>query len=134
MPDGRYKVTMDNCSVPPTKYVDISFYKHYYSVTTSVSPEGSGSVSPSSEAYVPCGEYRTFTAVPSVCSRFLRWSTGSTDPELRVLVDSDKSLVAYFEASPVDHRLLHGRSTGQLLFTQSGGNLLWAGCRGQAGT
>ena len=134
MSDGRYKVTMDDCSSSHTKYVDIYFYKYYYSVTTSVSPEGSGSVSPASESYVPCGEYRTFTAVPSACSRFLRWSTGSTDPELRVLVNSDKSLVAYFETLPIDHRLLYDRSTGQLLFTQYGGNLLWAGCRGQTGT
>lgn len=131
MSDGRYKVTMDDCSSYHTKYVYIYFYKYSYRVTTSVSPEGSGTVRPSSESNVPCGEYRTFTAVPATCSRFLRWSTGSTDPELRVLVNSNKSLVAYFEMLPLDHRLLHGRSTGQLLFTRSGGNLLWAGCHGQ---
>jgi hypothetical protein len=130
MPDRRYKVTMDDCSSYHTKYVYIYFYKYSYRVTTSVSPEGSGTVRPSSESNVPCGEYRTFTAVPATCSRFLRWSTGSTDPELRVLVNSNKSLVAYFEMLPLDHRLLHGRSTGQLLFTRSGGNLLWAGCHG----
>lgn len=130
MPNGLYKVTMDDCSSSHTKSVHIHFSKYYYSVTTSVSPKGSGSVSPS-WSNVLCGEYGTFTAVPSACYRFLRWSTGSTDPELRVLVTSDKSLVAYFEELPLDHHLLCGQSTGQLLFTQSGGNLLWAGCHGQ---
>ena len=136
MPDGRYKVTMDDCSQYHTKYVRIYLYRLRYRVTTSVSPEGSGSVIPpwEDEPYRRCGEYSTYTAVPAACYRFLRWSTGSTDPELTILVDSDKSLVAYFEALPIDHHLLHGRSTGQLLFTQHGGNLLWAGCRGQTGT
>lgn len=133
MPNGLYKVTMDDCSPSHTKYVRIYFSKYYYRVTTSVSPEGSGSVNPSS-AQVPCGEYGTFTADPAACYRFLRWSTGSTDPKLRILVTSDKSLVAYFEALPIDHRLLYDQSTGQLLFTQAGGNLLWAGCRRQDGT
>ena len=130
LPDGRYKITMDACSSSHTKSVTIYLYKHYYRITTSVSPEGGGTVTPSSASYVPCGEYRTLTAAPAECHRFLRWSTGSTDPEIRVLVDADKALTAYFQVLPVDDHLLCARDGHRLLFTRYGGNLLWAGCDG----
>jgi len=72
-----------------------------YNLSASVSPSGSGSISPSSGTY-EAGSAVTVTAQPSSDYVFDHWSgdASGTSPTMTITMDSDKSVTAYFTYSP----------------------------------
>ena len=95
-------VTGASSSVTITMDRDKSVTAHFtaqYALNTSVSPSGSGTVSPASDTYDE-GIVVTLTAKPASGYRFDHWSgaaTGTSSP-VTIIMDSDKSVVAHFKA------------------------------------
>ncbi len=84
------------------KSVVANFSKIGYSLTTSVSPSGSGSISPSNGTY-ESGSVVTLMALPSSGYEFDSWSgsVSGTSSSIKITMNSDKSVVANFmEVSP----------------------------------
>jgi uncharacterized repeat protein (TIGR02543 family) len=73
-----------------------------YTLSTSVSPSGAGSVSPSGGDY-ESGVQVTLTASPASGYTFDHWSgdASGTSATVVITMDSDKSITAYFEKVPV---------------------------------
>ena len=69
-----------------------------YTLTITVSPSGSGSVSPSGGTF-DAGTVVTFTAYPTSGWQFDHWSgdASGTSPSIVITMDSDKDATAYFE-------------------------------------
>jgi len=91
-------LTMDS-----NKNVIANFVSVQYSLSTAVSPAGSGSISPSSGSY-DSGTQVTLTAAPLSGWKFDRWS-GSDDNSANpttVTMSSDKNITAYFIAQDTD--------------------------------
>ncbi len=80
------------------KSVVANFSKISYSLTTSVSPSGSSSITPSSGRY-DCGESATLTASPA-SSRYVfdHWSgdVSGTSSMVTVTMNSNKNIIANF--------------------------------------
>jgi hypothetical protein len=77
-------------------------------LSTSVSPSGCGLVSPASGTYDK-GDSVTLTATATSGYKFDHWgeeASGSTNP-ITVTMDSDKSIVAYFTASPPEEEVTY---------------------------
>jgi chitodextrinase len=75
--------------------------KHQYTLNTSVSPSGSGTISPASGIY-DGGSEVTLKATPESGWSFVEWSgdtTGKTNP-ITITMDSDKSITARFSTPP----------------------------------
>jgi hypothetical protein len=72
-----------------------------YTLTTNVSPPGAGSVSPPGGNY-DSGMSVTLTATPASSYNFDHWggSATGTNPTTTLIMNSDKSVTAYFEAAP----------------------------------
>jgi uncharacterized repeat protein (TIGR02543 family) len=72
-----------------------------YTLTTNVSPPGAGSVSPPGGDY-DSGMSVTLTATPASGYTFDHWggSATGTNPTTTIIMNSDKSVTAYFEAAP----------------------------------
>jgi hypothetical protein len=72
-----------------------------YSLTTNVSPSGSGSVSPPSGQYEE-GTQITLTAAASSAYQFASWSgdISGTEPTITVTMNSNKRIVANFVGNP----------------------------------
>ncbi len=85
-------ITMDS-----DKSVVANFSKVPYSLTTSVSPSGSGSITPSSGSY-DCGESVTLTATPASCYRFDYWEGDAlgASSTITITMNSNKNVVANF--------------------------------------
>ncbi len=68
-----------------------------YSLTTSVSPLGSGTIIPSSGSY-DSGTQVTLTATPSAGYQFSLWSgdVSGNSPTVTITMDSNKSFIAHF--------------------------------------
>ena len=79
------------------KNVIANFEKIRYSLSTSVSPLESGSVSPTSGTY-EVGTQVTLTAIPASSYRFTSWSgdVSDTSPTITIEMDSDKNIIANF--------------------------------------
>jgi chitodextrinase len=72
-----------------------------YTLSTSVSPSGSGTISPASGIY-DGGTEVTLAAIPENGWSFVEWSgdtTGKTNP-ITITMDSDKSITARFSTPP----------------------------------
>ena len=79
----------------------VANFKTQYTLSTSVSPSGTGTVAPSSGTYND-GTEVALTATPAQGYVFDHWSgdaTGTSSP-ITVVMNSDKSIVAHFEALP----------------------------------
>jgi len=87
------KVTMNS-----DKLVTAYFVKTQYTLTTSVTPSGSGSVSPDSGTY-GSGDSVTLTATPASGFTFDHWDSddSGTSPSVTITMDSDKSIIAHFK-------------------------------------
>jgi uncharacterized repeat protein (TIGR02543 family) len=85
-------VTMDS-----NKSVTANFRVIQYTLATSVSPPGSGLVSPDGGIY-DIGSTVTLTATPAAGYEFVSWSgdVSSTEPEVTITMDADKSVTAGF--------------------------------------
>jgi len=72
--------------------------KPTYKLAESVSPPGSGEVSPDSASY-SSGESVTLTAKPSVGYEFAKWAgdASGTSPTITMTMDSDRNIIANFE-------------------------------------
>ena len=72
-----------------------------YTLTTSISPSGAGSVSPSGGEYEP-GKQVSLTATPASHYAFNYWSgnVSGTIKTITVIMDSDKSVIANFAITP----------------------------------
>jgi uncharacterized repeat protein (TIGR02543 family) len=72
-----------------------------YTLSASVSPSGTGSVSPSGGEYEP-GAQVTMTANPASGYTFDYWSgsASGTSASITITMDSDKSITAYFKKVP----------------------------------
>jgi uncharacterized repeat protein (TIGR02543 family) len=70
-----------------------------YTLTTSVSPSGTGSISPAGGQY-DSGEQVILTASPAGGYTFDHWSGSASDTTstITITMDSDKSLTAHFES------------------------------------
>ncbi len=71
-----------------------------YTLTTNVSPSGTGSVSPSGGRY-ESGVQVTITASPAIGHRFVNWSgsASGTSPTITITMNHDRSITANFEAA-----------------------------------
>jgi hypothetical protein len=79
----------------------------YYTLTTSVSPSGGGSVSPTGGTYA-AGSQVTLTAMPASGYSFSNWggdASGSQNP-ITITMNSNKSITAYFEVTGVTYYTL----------------------------
>ena len=78
-----------------------------FTLTTNISPAGAGSVSPSGGEY-DSGVTVTLTATPATGYAFDYWSgsTAGTSPTTTLVMDSDKSVTAYFEATAPTPKVL----------------------------
>jgi len=97
-----------------------------YTLTVTVSPTGYGTVNPSSGTYNE-GEQVTITATPSEGYAFSQWggdATGNQNP-ITITMDSDKNIVAYFEALPPNQYTLTANADppegGTITLNPSGG-------------
>ena len=81
-----------------TNYISAYCGGETYTLTTSVSPSGSGSVSPSGGTYA-AGTSVTLTATPATDYKFDHWGgdAGGTSTSTTITMDSNKSVVAYFK-------------------------------------
>ncbi|MGB5924807.1 MAG: hypothetical protein WBH01_01755 [Dehalococcoidia bacterium] len=79
----------------------------YYTLTTSVSPSGGGSVSPPGGAY-PAGSQVTLTAMPASGYTFSNWAgaAGGSQNPITISMNSNKSITAYFEETGVTYYTL----------------------------
>lgn len=89
-------ITMDS-----DKSVTASFTRVIYTLTTSVSPGGSGTINPSSGSY-DSDTRVTLTATPASGYVFDRWSgdASGTSTTITITMDRDKSVVANFKEIP----------------------------------
>ena len=79
----------------------------YYTLTTSVSPSGGGSVSPTGGTYA-AGSQVTLTATPAFGYSFSNWggdASGSQNP-ITITMNSNKSITANFEETGVTYYTL----------------------------
>jgi len=81
-------------------------YAETYTLITNISPSGGGSVSPSGGEY-ESGVQVTLTASPASGYTFDHWSgsASGTASTITIIMDSDESLTANFEASPQTYTL-----------------------------
>ena len=80
------------------KSITANFTTVWYTLTTGVSPSGSGSVSPAGGTYA-AGSQVTLTATPASGYNFSNWggdASGSQNP-ITITMNSNKSITAYFE-------------------------------------
>lgn len=84
-----------------------------YTLTTSVSPSGGGSVSPSSGTY-DAGTSVTLTATPASGYSFSHWGgdTSGTSTSVTITMNSDKDVTAYFTAVPT-YELIYDYEDGE---------------------
>ncbi len=124
----RWKVTM---TLGPTVQETASFYVYFksdkYTLTTSVSPSGSGTVSPSYGTY-NAGSSVAVTATPSSGYKFDYWTddaSGSTNP-ITITMNSNKSITANFSKISIqDYTLSVSAASGE--GTVSGGGQYQSG-------
>ncbi|MBM3238485.1 T9SS type A sorting domain-containing protein [Candidatus Poribacteria bacterium] len=90
--DNPITITMDKDKKVIANFIRI------YPLTTSVSPSGSGRVSPSGGTYDE-GTTVSLTAAPSPNYRFYHWSgdASGTSPTITITMDKDKSVIANFK-------------------------------------
>ncbi|MBR1550407.1 MAG: InlB B-repeat-containing protein [Bacteroidales bacterium] len=69
-----------------------------YTVTVNVNNSAMGSVNPAGEITVAAGETFTATAEANEGFRFIGWSNGATTETVTIVVESDTTLTANFEA------------------------------------
>jgi hypothetical protein len=86
------QVTMDS-----NKSVTAHFRLKHYSLTTSVSPSGSGTVNPSGGTY-DTGTVVTLTADANTYYKFDHWGgdAGGTSTSTTITMDGNKNVIAYF--------------------------------------
>ena len=84
-----------------------------YTLTPSVNPSGSGSVSPSSGTY-DAGTSVTLTATPASGYSFSHWGgdASGTSASVSITMNSDKDLIAYFTAVPT-YELFYDYQVGE---------------------
>ncbi len=89
------------------KDVTANFKKITYTLTTRISPLGSGSVSPSSGTYKQ-GTSLTLTATTTSGYLFDHWGGDAfgTSPSVTITMNSDKDVTAYFKEEIVDGKIL----------------------------
>lgn len=75
-------------------------FQDTYTISTSVSPSGSGYVSGGGS--VKAGTNVSLQAVPNSGYKFIQWSDGKTNNPRSVYVTSDSSYTAYFEADKIN--------------------------------
>jgi len=100
--DGTYNVTLtvvDNDGATNTTSKQITIFPIQYTLTTSVDPSGSGSISlnPSGGTYDE-GTVVTITANPNAGYEFDHWSgdASGTNPTINITMNENKSIIAYF--------------------------------------
>jgi hypothetical protein len=98
-PAGTYAITITGTGGGLTRdrIFTLAVNLPSYTLTTSVSPAGSGSVSPSSGTYVS-GTNVSLTATPASGWRFDHWggnASGSSNP-ITITMNSNRSVTAYF--------------------------------------
>ena len=106
-----------------------------YTLTTRVSPPGAGSISPSGGQY-ESGIQVTLTATLASGYTFDYWegSASGTSLTITITMDSDKSLIAYFEAIPTIPKVLFSddfsdESSGWVTYDESDGRVIYRdGC------
>jgi len=106
-----------------------------FTLTTNVSPPGAGSVSPSGGEY-DSGVTVTLTATQASGYTFDYWSgsAAGTNPTTTITMDSDKSVTAYFEATPTIPKVLFSddfsdESSGWVTYDESDGRVIYSnGC------
>ena len=98
----RWAGDASGSSTPTTIIMDrdknvVANFVRQYTLTTSVSPSGSGSIAPSGGTY-DCGDQVSLTATPSSGYRFDHWSGDATgaSPRTTITMDSNKSVSANF--------------------------------------
>jgi len=85
------------------KSITAYFTTVWYTLTTSVSPSGGGSVSPAGGTYA-AGSQVTLTATPASGYNFSNWggdASGSQNP-ITITMNSNKSITAYFDFEGVN--------------------------------
>lgn len=84
------------------KTVTAHFTKIQYPLSISVSPSGSGSISPSGGNF-DCGTQITLTATPASGWQFDHWSgdASGTSSTVTITIDSSKSFIAHFVHPPI---------------------------------
>ncbi|OGN90709.1 MAG: hypothetical protein A2158_03850 [Chloroflexi bacterium RBG_13_46_14] len=84
----------ETTSVPETEQPTVTMY----TLTTSISPSGAGSISPLAEKYEEDSQV-TLTATPASGYTFSSWSgdASGSSPTIAITIDSNKSLVAHFK-------------------------------------
>ena len=78
------------------------FSVYTYTLTASVTPDNSGSITGVPSEAVAHGTTVSLTAVPAEGFHFVSWSNGATDANIVIVVTSDTNLVATFEANPAN--------------------------------
>ena len=76
------------------------FTEKNYTLTISVGKDGGGTVDPSEGVHeYPAGKEVQLQAHPDEENgwEFKEWSTGETDPDITVTMDSNKTITAYFK-------------------------------------
>jgi len=93
---GTINVTMDR-----NKNVTANFVKIRYTLSTNVSPSGSGSVSPSSGTY-DCESSVPLIATPHSGYEFVEWSgdASGSSKHINITMDSNKNVTALFKEIP----------------------------------
>jgi hypothetical protein len=118
---NQVTVTMDSDKRVVAYFTELS-EDVTYTLSTSVSPSGCGSISPDSDT-CNAGESVTLTATPSSGYRFDHWGgsvSGSVNP-VTVTMDNDRNVIAYFtvENAPLQIegiQLQFGSATKQATF------------------
>lgn len=107
-------ITMDS-----NKNVTANFEKNRYSLSTSISPQGSGSVSPTGGTYDSDAQV-TLTATPLSDYQFASWSgdISGTVSTITITMDSNKSVTANFARQSVWVTPMNATASG---YTQWGG-------------
>jgi uncharacterized repeat protein (TIGR02543 family) len=101
-----------------------------YTLTTNVSPSGSGSVSPSGGTFDD-GTAVALSATPAGGYVFDHWSgsASGTNPDTTVIMDSDKSVTAYFTSESLFSDDFSNPSSGWVTYSGSDGRVTYSnGC------
>lgn len=88
--------TVEGCD--STVILTLTITPAEYTVTVSVNDPAMGNVSQSGEITVTAGSTFSVTATANAGYRFVNWSNGLTDATIEIVVESDTTLVANFEA------------------------------------